>query len=65
MTNRQINCWIQEDTYQLIEKRAKKSHLKPSAYGAMILNYWAEKQDALTPVEQELRDLQNQVNGSK
>ena len=65
MTNRQINCWIQEDTYQLIEERAKKSHLKPSAYGAMILNFWAEKQDALTPVEQELRDLQNQVKGSK
>ena len=65
MTNRQINCWIQEDTYQLIEKRAKKSHLKPSAYGAMILNFWAEKQDAFTPVEQELRDPQNQVNGSK
>ena len=65
MSNRQINCWIQEDTYQLIEKRAKKSHLKPSAYGAMILNYWAEKQDALTPVEQELKKLRDQIKGSE
>tara|TARA_B100001093_G_scaffold421903_2_gene414353 strand:- start:343 stop:540 length:198 start_codon:yes stop_codon:yes gene_type:complete len=65
MTNRQINCWIQEDTYQLIEKRAKKSHLKPSAYGAMILNNWAEKQDAMTPVEQELKALREQVESSK
>jgi hypothetical protein len=61
MSNRQINCWIQDDTYELIAQRAKQSHLKPSAYGAMILNNWAEKQDAMTPVEQELKDLRARI----
>lgn len=54
MKKTQINCWIPETTFQIIDSRAKRLGMKASAYGSMILNRWADSGKGPTEIESEL-----------
>lgn len=57
MNNKQLNCWVTEDTLDKIRKRAEQNNMKPSAYGSLILNNWCKKSGSQTPIESELEEL--------
>ena len=65
MSNKQINCWIGDDTLKEIERRAKLHNVKTSAYGSFILNNWFKKSGSQTPIETELEELRNLVKKGK
>jgi hypothetical protein len=58
MKKTQLNCWIPENTFQLIDSRAKRLGMRASAYGSMILNTWAESGKGVTQIEAEIEALQ-------
>lgn len=64
MNNKQINCWVSEETLRLIEERAKQHNMKTSAYGSLILNNWSRNQDSQTPIESELKELRDLIKKS-
>ena len=64
MNNKQINCWVSEETLILIEERAKQHNMKTSAYGSLILNNWSRNQDSQTPIESELKELRDLIKKS-
>jgi len=64
MNNKQINCWVSEETLKLIEERAKQHNMKTSAYGSLILNNWSKNQDSQTPIESELEELRELIQKS-
>jgi hypothetical protein len=64
MNNKQINCWVSEETLRLIEERAKQHNMKTSAYGSLILNNWTRNQDSQTPIESELKELRDLIKKS-
>ena len=57
MNNKQLNCWVSEDTLERIKKRAIQQNMKPSAYGSLILNNWSKSAGSQTPIESELEEL--------
>ncbi|MAV39672.1 MAG: hypothetical protein CML12_03735 [Puniceicoccaceae bacterium] len=57
MNNKQLNCWVTEDTLEKIRKRAEQNNMKPSAYGSLILNNWCKNSGSQTPIESELEEL--------
>lgn len=59
MKKKQLNCWIPESTFELIDSRAKRLGMKASAYGSMILNNWAESGKGPTQIEAELEALES------
>ena len=65
MSNKQINCWIGDDTLKDIERRAKLHNMKTLAYGSLILNNWFKKSGSQTPIETELEELRNLVKKGK
>ena len=65
MSNKQINCWIGDDTLKEIERRAKLHNVKTSAYSSLILNNWFKKSESQTPIETELEELRNLVKKGK
>lgn len=64
MNNKQINCWVSEETLKLIEERAKQHNMKTSANGSLILNNWSKNQDSQTPIESELKELRELIQKS-
>ena len=58
MKKTQLNCWIPEDTFKLIDSRAKRLGMRASAYGSMILNTWADSGKGVTEIEAEIEALQ-------
>lgn len=65
MNNKQLNCWVSEDTLERIKKRAIQQNMKPSAYGSLILNNWSKSAGSQTPIESELEELRALVKKSR
>ena len=65
MNNKQLNCWVSEDTLERIKKRAIQHNMKPSAYGSLILNNWSKNAGSQTPIESELEELRALVKKSR
>ena len=65
MNNKQINCWVNSETVEEIERRAKLHNMKTSAYGSLILNNWFKTSGSQTPIESELENLRNLVKQAK
>ena len=65
MNNKQLNCWVSEDTLERIKKRAIQHNMKPSAYGSLILNNWSKSAGSQTPIESELEELRALVKKSR
>jgi hypothetical protein len=65
MSNKQINCWVNSETLEEIERRAKLHNMKTSAYGSLILNNWFKKSGSQTPIESELENLRNLIKQAK
>lgn len=61
MPKRQLNCWIDADTFEALEIRAKALNMKPSRYATVILQNWAEHQAPQLLIEQENHALKQQV----
>lgn len=61
MPKRQLNCWIDADTYEALEKRAKALNMKPSRYATVILQNWAEHQAPQLLIEQENDALRQKI----
>lgn len=61
MPKRQLNCWIDADTYEALEKRAKALNMKPSRYATVILQNWAEHQAPQLLIEQENDALRKKI----
>lgn len=57
MKKKQINCWVPDDVFKRIEKKAARLGMKPSTYGSKILDSWACGDIPLTPIESELAKL--------
>ena len=64
MNNKQINCWVSENTLKIIEQRAKQHNMKTSAYGSLILNNWSKNSESQTPIESELQELRDLIKKS-
>lgn len=64
MNNKQLNCWVSEDTLETIKKRAVQHNMKPSAYGSLILNNWCKNAGSQTPIESKLEELRALVKKS-
>ena len=60
-----INCWVNSETLEEIERRAKLHNMKTSAYGSLILNNWFKKSGSQTPIESELENLRNLIKQAK
>tara|TARA_B110000444_G_C18715882_1_gene536017 strand:- start:271 stop:465 length:195 start_codon:yes stop_codon:yes gene_type:complete len=56
-SNKQLNCWVQNDTQEAIVARSKKLGIRASAYGSLILNSWAKSGKGVTEIEAELEKL--------
>ena len=65
MSNKQINCWVNSEILEEIERRAKLHNMKTSAYGSLILNNWFKKSGSQTPIESELENLRNLIKQAK
>ena len=65
INNKQLNCWVSEDTLERIKKRAIQHNMKPSAYGSLILNNWSKSAGSQTPIESELEELRALVKKSR
>lgn len=65
MKKTQLNCWIPQTTFDLIDSRAKRLGMKASAYGSMILDSWAKSGKGLTEIESELEALRGAAEKSR